>query len=198
MVKFSILAAILILGAITGGYWYGLNKPVNNNSRTIMTGTPTTSGSAGLNEYTSWKMCTNSSKNFTIKYPSDWATVSTNKADSCQYFDPSSANLTKDLAKVVINTTLDQKSYSDLKTNTQKSTEEGLLLNNRQIEVSGQRVDRVEIEATGVGTRVKGAVTTTYFFGGIPILVVTATETDHSKVPSSSQIFEMMVKSLQF
>lgn len=198
MVKFSLLAVLLLLIAIGGGYWYGLNKPVNKPSQSSVQVTPNSTGSAATTDYTSWQTCTNTSKNFTIKYPNDWVTLSTAKADSCQFFATTAANLSANKAKIVINSSLDQKSLADLITSTKKSNEEQLLLNARLVEIGGHNFDRVETEATGVGSGQKGTRTTTYFLTDpVPLAIITV-ETERGNIESSSQIFERVVASLQF
>lgn len=197
MVKITVLAVMLILAAIAGGYWYGVNNPtvknIPSNSKNLVSSESSTSA-----DYSSWQVCTNTAKNITIKYPAAWSTLSNNQPESCQLFDPSSDNLNSSRAKVVINYNLDQKSFSDLKTSVQKSNEEQLLLYNRQIEINGQIVDRIETESTGIGTKVKGAITIYYFFNGNPLILLTAIENDRSKQPVSSQIFDQIAGSLKF
>lgn len=198
MVKFTVLAVMLILAAIAGGYWYGINNPVNKKTPTKLAGTPVASDSVVVDGYSAWKTCTNTLNKFIIKYPSDWSTLTNNTSESCQLFDPLRDNLNSSRAKVVINYNLDPKSFSDLKTSVQKSNEEQLLLHNRQIEINGQIVDRVETESTGIGTKVKGAITIYYFFNGNPLILITAIENDKSKQPVSSQIFDQIAGSLKF
>lgn len=194
MVKLLVVFVVLLVGTATFGFWYGKaqTKVVNP---TALTQKQNKSPKENI-DISTWLECNNLSHHFSIKYPSDWTTSTSPSSDSCKFFDPNPS--TKGQTHLVnVNFNLDKDSLLSLKNSVQKSDEEEVLLSTTSIQLGSTSAQRVEIEATGVGSRAKGLRTIYYFSNEVKPIVLIYAENDLRNRQTNLAIFETMVKSFK-
>lgn len=190
MIRIIGIFILFIIGTAIFGFWYGKTQYQPVSPSVLSQKQPNSEA-----DWSNWQECVNKEKEFTIKYPPEWATALEGR-EACRYFaSGEQANISPRL--VTIDFDLNATSLANLKNNVTKSDEEQVLLDTTQVEIAGQMFERVETEATGVGSRAKGLRTIYYFLTASNPIVIYYSENDVLSRQTTLPLFEAMVKSFR-
>lgn len=194
MIKLLLIVLGLVIGVSAVGYWYGtMNKePL---ATTSLTPSPTVATQSSV--LSSYQTCTNASKKFSIKYPSDWFTNKT--GETCRFFGINSL-VDEKTVLLTLNSSYTQKDFTDLKASLGRSDEERIVLSTSNIEIEGFNGQRVETEGTGSSDTAKGSRSVYYLIDN-PSLPIVFSYTEKTAQPDRGNyvaILELMVSSLKY